>query len=403
MVSQLSSLARQQRIRMMQRLWLIAVGLAVLFMAALWGEHFYRQVASPSFDLCAIATGWACQDALQHPWSKLALLPVPIWAIAAYALALRLGPSTWGRRLFRYLAFLFVSVFLVASGVFLYFMAMDLANLCVLCLGAHACHMVLAALLIFGSRLSSPSVPASASPPVSAYLLAPLLILLAGYGLTAWANQQENRRALAHYLMEDDLLPGVLRWEFDRYYPERPFQQIAGSKEAHNQLTIIGSLACSHCREVLRAVPHLPDQIKKEVAIFFVPYAYEGDCNARSKQNGENRRHAPELCLMAEHTLQAQEKGDFWDWFQEVEGAPGRIIRRFRVKARDRMEWSPGLTAQIAASKDLSVTALPVLLWNGQRLPAIVNTIALPNLLPYLLGQQNKLEVNPPDESCETC
>jgi uncharacterized membrane protein len=144
MVSPLSSLARQQRIRMMQRLWLIAVGLAVLFMAALWGEHFYRQVASPSFDLCAIATGWACQDALQHPWSKLALLPVPIWAIAAYALALRLGPSTWGRRLFRYLAFLFVSVFLVASGVFLYFMAMDLANLCVLCLGAHACHLVLA-------------------------------------------------------------------------------------------------------------------------------------------------------------------------------------------------------------------------------------------------------------------
>jgi hypothetical protein len=164
----------------------------------------------------------------------------------------------------------------------------------------------------------------------------------------------------------------------------------------------VGSLACSHCRDVLRAVPKLPDQIRKEVAIFFVPYAYEGDCNPDFKQNG-NRRHAPELCLMAEHTLQAQERVVFWNWFQEVEGAPGRIIRHFRVEARDRKEWSAGLTAQIAAARDLSVTALPVLLWNGQKLPAIVNTIALPDLLSYLLDQQNKPGVTPPEESCETC
>ncbi|MDH4232526.1 MAG: vitamin K epoxide reductase family protein [Nitrospirota bacterium] len=388
---------------MLQRLWLMTVGLAILFMALLWGEHFYRQVVSPSFDLCAIATGWACQDALQHPRSKLALLPVPIWAIAAYALALRLGPSSWGRRLFRYMAILFIALFLAASGVFLYFMAMDLANLCILCLGAHACHMVLAALLILGYRLNITSSPGVSVPPVSAYLIAPLLILLTGYGLTLWAGQQENRRALTHYLMKDDLLPGVLRWEFDRYYPEKPVHRIAGSKDARSQLTIVGSLACSHCRDAVRAVMVLPDQLKKEVAIFFIPYAFEGDCGSPSKESGKNRRRAPELCLMAEHTLQAQESGGFWDWFQEVDGAPGLIIRRFRKEARNRKEWSRELAAQIAAARDLSVTSLPLLLWNGQKLPAIVNTIALPDLLPYLLKQQDKPGGTPQDESCDTC
>ncbi|MEW6219981.1 MAG: vitamin K epoxide reductase family protein [Thermodesulfobacteriota bacterium] len=379
------------------RLWLAATGLAMGCMLVFWAEHLLARTLLPGLDLCTLGAGWSCREAASHPWARIGPLPAAAWAAIIHASLFSLGPRSWADRNSHRWAGLLVGLLVVASLAFLVVMLRDLSSRCPLCLTAHGCHLVLLAILLANPRprgllLSRPEAAGRPWRPA-------LALLVLALGLAAWSSDVAGQRQLTAALASPRLLAPILQGEIDRHYLAAPWQRIAGPAQGQQELTIVGSLACRHCRQLLAQVPALPLPLRDRIAIFFVPFPLAPACNPAATGDPQ-----PERCLLAEKTRAAQEEGRFWPWLAEVDEAPGRILRRLAAQPPAGRPWSPALTAQIAAANEVPVPAIPLLLWNGQKLPPALATVPLADLLPALLAvEEDKLKDAPPVDPCDQC
>jgi uncharacterized membrane protein len=385
--------------RYVQKLWIFTLWLALLFMSLLGVEHFYSRAVDPSFDLCLIRQGWGCREVINHPFSRFALLPIAIWGIAVYAIGLMLGPVTWHRKSCRLITVFLVIFLCAASAFFLFIMRRDLVDLCPLCLGSHICHLLLLILLIAGLS-KMPSLSDVESLPLKKLLFAPLMILLAGYMITSWTVQRTGESRLARNATKGSLIASVLNEDFSRYFPAHNYQLIAGDVQSSRTFTIIGSLACRHCRDLVASIKKLPDTIRQEIGIFFVPYPIAPSCNPRVTGQDELNR---ERCVLAEGTLLAQKEGLFWPWFEKIHDAPGAMLRSLRQASPAEHNWSTALSAQIEAANEIPVDSIPLLIWDGLTLGSAGSTVPLLELLSYLMETQKKRTSSTPVDDCIDC
>jgi len=386
--------------RVLQTLWFASLALAALSMLLLETGQIYRIVGDPSFDICSLAGNQGCRQVFGHPWSAVLYLPVPFWGLAFYAFIAGLGPSTWqNRSSFRFAASLVV-LLLLSSIFFLYIMRRDFVEMCPFCLMAHFCHLLLFIILVAGF-LQSKSPENNKTSLTFQSIFAPLLILLIGSITTIWVNEQKAHQRIIHAVNDGAMFRTLFYGDFERYYPAAEYQLIAGKSEARHQLTIIGSLACGHCREILLQVEELPSRITEKTRIAFVPYPLSPACNPRVKINSNENI---ERCRIAELTLTAQQKERFWAWFSTVNKAPGRVLRGLRKEAKLRTElWNSELTKQVEAVNEMPVTSIPFLIWEGQKLPGASTAIPLPELLDQLLRVPENDEKIIEIEECDEC
>lgn len=217
--------------------------------------------------------------------------------------------------------------------------------------------------------------------------------------MTGWAAEKGFQRRLEKSLTRYSMLSTVLQQEFDRYYLEKNYHHIAGSNDAKAGLTIVGSLACRHCRRILQEIDRLPEEYLRKVRISFIPYPLASACNQRVRQEKDSH---PERCLLAEQTIEALKKGEFRAWLAQVENAPGRILRRLRRQGVDKTTWDTDLTSMIDKTNSISVTSIPYLIWEGQKLPPLYGTLPLEDLIARMLRLREDRKNKQP-ESVEDC
>ena len=379
-----------------QRAWHLACFLAIFCMLLLAGEHLAARFADSPLDFCGLVEGWGCRETIQHPWSAFLGLPVALWAVSLYTILIQLAPSTWTRRGNRLTALLLLAALCSGSIIFLFLMERDFTTPCPMCLGAHASHLLLAAIALAAARaLKKATAPEEAGGIRKTTFTPSLLVLLAGFAAVSISDRIEAKQSLSRQLADPAFLGPIIDYTGDRYFPERSDQLIAGQSTAPNRLTIIGSLSCRHCRALLGQVQALPASTLQSTSIAFVPYPLAAACNPAAAKAGLPRH--PERCRLAALTNRAQANSAFWNWFRTVDGAPGRTLRRLKNEANttppDRQ-----LAAQLAAANGIPVPRIPLLLWNGMPLPALLARLPLADLIKLLMDAQQNKSANPPEE-----
>lgn len=392
----------QPHIAKLHGAWLLFCTLAAIAMLLLAGEHLYSRAVNPSHDLCAIAKGWGCRETLQHPWAIFLKLPTALWAVALYSLLFQLGPATWSIKLDRkWFALLLTGLLGAASIAFVITMERDFVVPCPLCLLAHLCHLLLLGIALVASRSTSRELrtPDKAFPRTVA-LLPAAAVLLIGAMLTIWGNSRQEERSRLRALADPALRGTVLAQNHDRFFPASPEQIIAGPSDSGNRLTIIGSLACRHCRALLSAIETIPREMLTATSICFVPYPLAGACNPAAKKAG--LPEYIERCRLAERTLQAQADNTFTTWLATVNHAPGRILRRMQTETpASQHARSEQLAGQIAIANTIPVRRIPLLLWNGRPLPSFLNSIPLAILLRHLTAGTEPTSADTDPEDCD--
>ncbi len=387
----------QQRLICWQMLCLLAMAL----MALLAIEHLGKAGGLVS-TLCRFQAGLSCAEAMGHPAANVLSLPVPYWAIAYYTILLYNGPQCWQDRLRYWLSGLMVGGLILSTLIFLLIMERDLAKPCPLCLATHLCHLLLLLTLVTAGRAPCRTLPLGASEPRPLPLALPLLILLLSALLTLRQQGVEQTSARERSLMAPELLSSLVADEYDRFFPARPEHRIGGAAQAPHELVIIGSLSCGHCRNLIRTIPALmAGTIASRLAISFISYPLASGCNPLLKtEQGLGADGAAE-CRLAVKTLLAQQQGNFWSWFKEVDQAPGRSLRQLRQQAvpeAERAQWGVSLGPQLDPVAAIPIQALPTLLWQGRKLPASFGGLPLPQLIQGLMEVERR-GAQPTEES----
>ena len=383
-------------------LWRICVLVACLAMLLLGWEHIQMQAFDGNFDLCRLATGLGCREAVHHPWARIVFLPAPFWALAVYAVLFLVGPERWRSTSHRQLAAFGVIILSLVSLAFIVVMIRDLTSPCPLCLVTHAMHLGLAVLTGLLCRQGVSERFSGGADSFSSGLWVPsLLVLVIGYILSFWALKQEDQARLKLVLTGEAMTSVILNTGVDRFYLAAPEQLIAGNPNAKVRLTIIGSLSCVHCRKVISEVYGLPSRLLNQVGVEFIAFPLAAACNP--KVSGAAGLH-PEQCRLAEAVLKAQRQGNFRNFFEEVNRAPGLAQRRFGRLSGGAEAWEAQLLDQIRQANEIPVTAIPGLLWDGQKLPSELNSLDLESLLEYLLKvRQGSALTGKKFDECNTC
>lgn len=370
-------------------------------MALLAIEHFGKAGGLVSA-LCRFQAGLSCAETLGHPAAIVLGLPVPYWAIAYYTILLYNGPQCWQDRLRYWLSGLMVGGLILSTLIFLLIMERDLAKPCPLCLATHLCHLLLLLTLVTAGRAPCRTLPLGASEPRPLPLALPLLILLLSALLTLRQQGVEQTSARERSLMAPELLSSLVADDYDRFFPARPEHRIGGAAQVPHELVIIGSLSCGHCRNLIRTIPALmAGTIASRLAISFISYPLASGCNPLLKtEQGLGADGAAE-CRLAVKTLLAQQQGNFWSWFKEVDQAPGRSLRQLRQQAvpeAERAQWGVSLGPQLDPVAAIPIQALPTLLWQGRKLPASFGGLPLPQLIQGLMEVEGR-GAQPTEES----
>lgn len=394
--------ARPSSYSLLASIWRLCVLIAFLAMFLLGWEHIQMQAFDANFDLCRLTTGLGCREAVFHPWARIAFLPAPFWALVVYVVLFLIGPERWRNIAHRQLAAVVVGFLSLVSLVFVVVMVRDLSSPCPLCLLAHAMHFSLAVLTVLLFRQGVPEHFSGGAAPFSSGIWAlPLLVLVGGYILSFWAMQQEDTARLKSILTGEAMTSVILNTGVDRFYPAAPEQLIAGNPKAKIRLTIIGSLSCVHCRKVISEIYELPPRLLNQIGVEFVPFPLAAACNPRA--NAAAGRH-PEQCRLAEDVLNAQRHGNFRNFFVEVSRAPGLAQRRFDNFPDAAGTLGPQLLEQIRQVNAIPVTAIPCLLWDGQKLPSELNALAVQPLLEFLLEvRKGNMRIDKKSDECNTC
>ncbi len=361
------------------------------------------QAFDANFDLCRLATGLGCREAVLHPWARIAFLPAPFWVLAVYGVLFQVGPERWRKTSHRQLA-AFVVIFLsLTSLAYVVVMIRDLTSPCPLCMLTHAMHFGLAILTVLLFRQGVPERFSGGSESFSSGIwVLPLLVVVGGYMMSFWALQQEEQSRLQSVLTGEAMTSFIVTAGVDRFYPASPEQLIAGNPRAKVRLTIIGSLSCVHCRKLISEVYGLPPKLLHQVGVEFVAFPLAAACNPKA---GVATGLHPEQCRLAENVLKAQRQGNFRNLFEQVNRAPGLAQRRLlRQVAGGAETWDAQLFEQIRLANEIPVMAIPCLLWDGQKLPAELNSLAVEPLLEYLLEvRQGISRAGKKDDECNTC
>lgn len=393
---------RSSSYSLLASLWRLCVFVASLAMILLGWEHIQMQAFDSSFDLCRLATGFGCRETVHHPWARIAFLPAPFWALVVYGVLFQVGPERWRQPTYRQLASVLAIFLCLVSLAFVVVMARDLSSPCPLCLVSHAMHFALAILTVLLFRQGVPEHFSGGAKPFSSGIWTlPLLALIGGYILSFWALKQEDQSRLKSILTGEAMTSVVLSTGVDRFYLAAPEQLIAGNPNAKVRLTIIGSLSCVHCRKIISEVYALPPRLLNQVGVEFVSYPLAAACNL--KASAAAGLH-PEQCRLAEDVLKAQRQGRFRNFFEQINGAPGLAQRRLGRLTEGSVTWETQLLDQIRLANEIPVTAIPCLLWDGQKLPAELNSLAVEPLLAYLLElRKGSIRVDKKFDECNTC
>lgn len=378
-----------------EAVWRLALIVAACAAAGLVWEH----VSGRSMYFCEVAGG-GCLEAVNHPLSMILGVPAAVWSMAVYPLLWACPPSRWRCLSFRLTALLGSIILLAGSLFYLYIMYRDMVVPCPLCISVHISHLLLFVVVcryFFVNRRGG--VVADARPlsrvcsiPVS--VLVSLLIPLLGYVLTVGIS---GTRSLTMPLSAlEPMLSRSINPDYNNYFPSRSYEFVAGSRSAPYRLTIIGSLACRHCRRFLRGLADLPLRVKSNISITFIPFPLCSRCNPRADNSTALR---VERCLLAARTLARQRAGKFWPWFRLVDEAPGRVQRRLLGTTKDYRIIKDSMTSLAG----IPITAIPTLIWQGHILPPLTDMDAR-QLLTILLKIEAKIRRDtPPVDNCGSC
>jgi len=346
-----------------------------------WGTAPGRAVL-----FCAADSG--CGAAARHPAATWAGLPVAVWALALYLLLWPCGPDRWfdaGRRL---VAGAGVGLLTVASAVYLFIMERDLLEPCPWCLAAHAAHGGLAVIMLHQWH-RRPVI--AAAPPPARIAIPGLLLLLAAFIWQGYDTPPIDASSLRPSLRR------AIAPDFDRFFPAAAEEYIAGNAGRPYQLTIIGSLACRHCRALLSGIEQLPENLLDRLGIAFIPFPLCSHCNPKAAPQTAARI---ERCVLASQTREAQRQGRFWQWLHTVDRAPGRVLRRLRTAPVD----TDRLRADLHRLRPIPIATIPTLLWQGRILPSEASSLDVPTLVRMLLDIEADIRAAiPPVDSCGSC
>ncbi|MEW6426891.1 MAG: DsbA family protein [Thermodesulfobacteriota bacterium] len=365
---------------LLSRVWQGLCLIALLAMLALVGEHLPGQGLS-------FCSGAGCREAAGHPSAVVLALPAPLWAVALYVLLLFCSPARWHEEGRGWLALAGLLLLAASTAYYLPIMERDLVTPCRFCLAAHGCHLLLL-LVALGALRRHPAAFPVAIPGAGIFLL-PLLALLAGHLVLARPGSPPP--------VDKASLRQTVAPSFDRYHPALAHQRIAGGEDAVYQLTIIGSLACGHCRDLLAQIETLPEKTLARVSFSFIPFPLCERCNPRA---GLASRDRTERCQLAAATIAAQRQGRFWLWYHQVAAAPGRMQRQLLPLAEQTPSW-PTVDAVVLQLADVPVAVVPTLLWQGIPLPATAGATPLAQLLRTLMDIER--ESRSPAADPESC
>ncbi len=375
-------------------IWRLALIVAACAAVGLVWEH----MSGRSMYFCEVVGG-GCLEAVNHPFSMILGLPAAVWSMAVYPLLWACPPSHWRQLSCRLTAVLGSIILLSVSLFYLYIMYRDMVLPCPLCITVHVSHLLLFVVVcryLFVNRRSGVAnarrLPRVWSIPLP--VLISLFIPLLGYVLTVGIS---GTRSLAMPLSAlEPLLNRTINPDYNNYFPSRSYEFVAGSRAAQYRLTIIGSLACRHCRNFLRGLTNLPLRLKEKVSITFIPFPLCSRCNPRADDSTAPRA---ERCLLAARTLAWQQEGKFWPWFRLVDEAPGRMQRRLFGTTKDYQIIKDSMTTLTG----IPIAAIPTLIWQGHILPPLADVDAR-QLLTVLLKIEAKIRRDtPPVDNCGSC